>query len=108
MDAISQFRDAIQSTGLVPPDVIVPDVLYRFPGLDKSPSNTAGRCKLFADGLGGWFQDYSTGLSENWQAARATPYSPAEREAFMRQVSPEPEPGAWQYERDYSTDLEGL
>ena len=84
---ISAFRDAILSTGLNPPDVIVPGVLYRFPGLDKPKSSTAGACKMFTDGNGGWFQDFSSGIDETWQAARQTSYSPAEREAFMRQIA---------------------
>ena len=82
-----QFKDAIRSTGLVPPDHIVPGVLYRFPGLDKSKSNTAGRCKMFNDGVGGWFQDLASGIEGNWQAARKASYSQAEREAFMRQLA---------------------
>ena len=82
-----QFKDAIRSTGLVPPDYIVPGVLYRFPGIDKPKSNTAGRCKMFNDGMGGWFQDLASGINENWQVARKTSYSQAEREAFMRQLA---------------------
>ena len=82
-----QFKDAIRSTGLIPPDHIVPGVLYRFPGLNKPKSNTAGACKMFNDGVGGWFQDFTSGIDEHWQVARKTSYSQAEREAFMRKIA---------------------
>jgi putative DNA primase/helicase len=86
-DALSQFRDAMQATGLEPPDVIEPGKLHRFPGIGKRNGNTAGWCKLFADGLGGSFGDWSSGFSENWQAKRDRPFSTVEREAFKRHVA---------------------
>ncbi len=85
-NAISQFRDAIHAAGLKPPDVIEPGKLHRFPGVGKRNGNTAGWCKLFDDGLGGCFGDWSSGLSENWQAKRDKPFSKSERVAFMRRV----------------------
>lgn len=80
------FQDAIRSAGLQPPDVIEPGKFHKFPGEGKGSRNTAAWCKLFPDGIGGIFGDYSTGLSADWQAKRDKPYTPAEREAFMRQV----------------------
>ncbi len=85
-DALSQFRDAIQAGGLEPPNTIEPGKLHRFPGTGKNKGNTAGWCKLFDDGLGGCFGDWSTGLSKNWQAQREKPFSQTERAAFMRRV----------------------
>ena len=85
-DALFNFRDAIRAAGLEPPDVIEPGKLHRFPGNGKRNGNTAGWCKLFDDGLGGCFGDWSTGLSETWQAKRDKPYSKAERAAFARRV----------------------
>jgi len=85
-DAISQFRDAIRAAGLEPPDVIEPGKLHRFPGVGKRNGNTAGWCKLFDDGLGGCFGDWSSGFTENWQAKRDKPFSQSERTAFMRRV----------------------
>lgn len=85
-DAISQFRDAIRAAGLEPPDVIEPGKLHRFPGVGKRNGNTAGWCKLFDDGLGGCFGDWSSGFTENWQAKRDKPFSQSERAAFMRRV----------------------
>ncbi|OIQ83195.1 DNA primase TraC [mine drainage metagenome] len=85
---IDQFKSAIRAYGMTPPDVIVPGRIefYRFPGDGKHGSNKAGWCKLFADGRGGIFGDYSTGLSESWQAAHDKPCTKAETEAFKRQV----------------------
>ena len=80
------FQDAIRSAGLQPPDVIEPGKFHKFPGKGKRNSNRAAWCKLFPDGIGGIFGDYSTGLSADWQAKRETPYTPDEREAFKRQV----------------------
>lgn len=86
-DSISQFRDAIRADGLQPPDVIEPGKFHKFPGDGKRKGNTAAWCKLFPDGKGGIYGDYSTGLSADWQAHRETPYTPAERETFKRQIA---------------------
>ncbi len=85
-DAISQFRDAILANGLRPPDVIKPGKFFRFPGTNKRQSNRAGWCIFFDDGRGGAFGDWSSGLSEFWQAKSSKPYSRAERVAFSNQV----------------------
>ena len=81
------FQDAIRAAGLQPPDVIEPGRFHKFPGEDKGKSNRAAWCKLFPDGAGGIFGDYSTGLSADWQAKRETPYTATEREAFKRHVA---------------------
>jgi putative DNA primase/helicase len=87
MNPTEQFRDVIRAAGLQPPDVIEPGKFHKFPGEGKRNGNTAAWCKLFADGIGGIFGDYSTGLSTGWQANRETPYTQAERETFMRDVA---------------------
>ena len=84
---MSTFREAILAAGLNPPDVIEPGKFHRFPGEGKRPNNEAGWCKLFLDGNGGVFGDYSTDFSANWQAKRETPYNPAEHETFKRQIA---------------------
>jgi putative DNA primase/helicase len=76
-----------RSTGLEPPAVIEAGKLHRFPGIGKRNGNTAGWCKLFADGLGGCFGDWSSGFSEHWQAKRDQPFTPAERDVFERHVA---------------------
>ena len=66
------FLDAIQSAGLVPPHLILPEKWERFPGLGKNISNKAGYCFLFADCKGGVFGDFSTGFEATWQDGGAT------------------------------------
>lgn len=85
-DYVISFRQAIESHGLQPGD-IEPGRLHRFPGANKSGSNRAAWAKMFEDGRGGVFGDYSTGLSESWQAEFEKPITPAEREAFRRNVT---------------------
>lgn len=80
------FHDAIRAAGLNPPDVIEPGRFYRFNGDGKRNGNTAGWCKLFADGEGGIFGDWSTGLSEHWQAKRDKPMSAVERNAWRKKI----------------------
>lgn len=86
-DATSQFRDAMSAVGLEPPNVIELGRVQRFPGVGKRHGNTAGWCKLFDDGLGGCFGDWSSGFSESWQAKRDKPFSPLERDALKRHVA---------------------
>lgn len=81
------FFEAMQAAGLTPPEHIEPDRFYRFPGIGKRNGNTAGWGKLFPDGLGGVYGDYSTGLSESWQADREKPLTETERAAFRQQVT---------------------
>lgn len=87
IDAISQFRDAMRAAGLQPPERIEPGKLQRFPGAGKGNGNKAGWCKMFDDGLGGCFGDWSSGLSENWQAPRSKPLLPSEFDAFKRHLA---------------------
>jgi putative DNA primase/helicase len=86
IDTFSNFHDAIRVAGLEPPDVIEPGKLHRFPGKGKRPSNRAGWCLLFNDGLGGCFGDWSTDFSETWRVKRDKPYSRIERAAFAHRV----------------------
>ena len=87
INAISQFRNAIHAAGLEPPEVIEVGRMHRFPGFGKHNGNTAGWCKLFDDGLGGCFGDWSSGLSETWQAKRDKPFSQSERTAFIQRLN---------------------
>jgi putative DNA primase/helicase len=86
MTAAEQFRKAIAAAGLRPPDVIEAGKLHRFPGIGKRDGNTAGWCKLFADGLGGCFGDWAEDISEHWQANPDKPFTTAEREAFSHHI----------------------
>ena len=87
IDAISQFQVAMRAVGLEPPEVIEAGKLQRFPGIGKRNSNTAGWCIFFEDGLGGCFGDWSSGLSEQWQANRVRPFTANELTDFKRRVA---------------------
>ena len=79
---IEQFRTTLLAAGLIPPKVIKPGWFHRFPGIDKKPGDDAGWCKLFEDGCGGVFGDFSSGLDGHWQVETERPNSEAERAAF--------------------------
>ncbi len=86
-NGVNEFREAIAAAGLIPPTAIEPGKFHKFPGEGKGNRNTAAWCKLFPDSMGGIFGDYSTGLSDDWQAKREKPFSASEREAFKRHVA---------------------
>ena len=83
---IEQFREAIISAGLEPPDRIEMGKFIRFPGAGKNGRNRAGWCQLFPDGCGGIFGDWATGLNQTWQAKRDKPYTAQDRTEFDRMV----------------------
>lgn len=85
IEHVEAFRQAIERHGLRPGD-IEPGRLHRFPGADKGNDNRAGWARMFEDGQGGVFGDWSTGLSGIWQAEQIKPMTPAEQEAFRRKV----------------------
>jgi putative DNA primase/helicase len=87
MSNLSDFYAAMCSHGLQPPEYIEPGRFHRFPGQDKRRGNKAGWCVFFHDGTGGSFGDWSTGLNENWQAQRETPYTASERAEFRQRVA---------------------
>ena len=84
---ILQFIEAMQIAGLTPPSNIEPDKIYRFAGAGKGKANKAAWCKLFADGSGGVYGDYSTGLSTSWHATRDAPLTALQRDAFKQQMA---------------------
>lgn len=88
-DAIELFKEAMQSTDLNPPDTIKPGKFHRFPGIGKKPGDDAGWCKLFDDGCGGVFGDFSTGLDKHWQAETERTYTTEERHAFQQRCESE-------------------
>ena len=83
-EAITGFRAAIKAAGLIPPEYIKPGSFHRFPGANKSASNSAGWCLLFDDSKGGAFGDWSTDLSETWQARK--PADEAERREWAAKI----------------------
>ena len=89
LNPTQQFRDAIKAAGLIPPDAIEPGKLHRMPGMGKAGSNSAAWCKLFDDGIGGVFGDFSSGFESSWQAEREAKYSEAELAAFKARIAEE-------------------
>src|SRR5688572_15042849 len=83
---VDEFRDVIRAAGYEPPDNLVPGVFHRFPAIGKRHSNSSAWAKLFPDGAGGIYGDFSTGFSEQWQARRDRPMSLIEREGYREEI----------------------
>jgi len=67
--ANDQFRDAIRSAGLIPPDMIEPDgSLHRFPSNGKLGDDAGWYALHDGDIPAGSFGDWRTGLSQTWRA----------------------------------------
>lgn len=86
-NSLYDFQAAIHTAGMTPPEYIEPGKMHRFAGAGKRPSNRAGWCLLFDDGLGGCFGDWSTGLNDTWQAKHDKAYTQAEHAAFIQRVT---------------------
>ena len=69
MTSTDQFREAIRSAGLEPPDIIKADGKLRRFASNGKRSDDAGRYVLHGDGIpAGAFGDWRTGISESWRA----------------------------------------
>ncbi|MBE0624408.1 MAG: DUF927 domain-containing protein [Burkholderiales bacterium] len=86
-DSVGQFRDAIRSAGLVPPEAIDADgKLHRFASNGKR-GDDAGFYVLHAEGIpAGSFGDWRTGLSQSWQADLGRSLTPAEEAAHRTKL----------------------
>lgn len=86
-DAIDQFRDAIHSAGLIPPDMIEPDgKLHRFAS-NGTRGDDAGWYVLHPDGIAtGVFGDWRTGIFNTWHAKRDRPLTETEQRALHEQI----------------------
>ena len=84
---IEQFREAIRSAGLEPPDTIEADgKLHRFPSNGKQ-GDDAGWYVLHGDGIpAGSFGDWRTGVSEPWRADIDRTLTPSEEAAHRAKV----------------------
>lgn len=98
---MTDFREAILSTGLNPPLDIPMGKWVRFAGIGKKDSNKAGWAFMFPDGLGGIFGDYSSDLSEVWQAAKVNTYTPEEMVDFKAMVEKSKREAEEQREKEY-------
>lgn len=69
INPIEQFRQAIQSAGLTPPDVIEADGKLRRFASNGKRGDDAGWYVLYGDGIpAGIFGDWRTGISQTWRA----------------------------------------
>lgn len=83
-DAIQQFKEAMYSVGMTPPESIEPDgQLKRFASGDKQ-NDKNGWYVLHSDGIpAGAFGDWSKGISQNWQANIDRALTPSEIRAHQ-------------------------
>lgn len=87
INPIEQFRSAIQSAGLIPPDLIEPDgKLHRFASNGKH-GDDAGWYSLHGDGIpAGSFGDWRNGFSQTWRADIGRKLTPTEDAAHRAKV----------------------
>jgi len=85
-DAIQDFRAFCESHGGQPGEIIADGIKKRSGTVDKPKSKNFSYC-LFADGLGGWCLNWSSGNGiQHWKSERRTHLSPAEREAIAESI----------------------
>lgn len=86
-DAIEQFRDAIRSAGLNPPEVIEAGKLHRFRVEGDKPGTKNGWYVLHPDGLpAGSFGSWKTGETQYWCAKNKHALTEIERKAYQRRM----------------------
>jgi putative DNA primase/helicase len=86
-DALDQFRQAIRSAGLIPPDMIEPDGKLRRFSSNGKRGDDAGWYVLHGDGIpAGSFGDWRNGLSESWRVDIGRKLTPAENAAHRAKV----------------------
>ncbi len=87
MIELDQFRDAIRSAGLEPPDAIEADGKLRRFASNGKRGDDAGWYVLHGDGIpAGCFGDWRTGVSESWRADSSRTLTPAEDAAHRAKV----------------------
>lgn len=87
LDALSQFRDAIQAAGLTPPDTIEADGKLRRFASNGKRGDDAGWYLLHGDGIpAGGFGCWRDGLSQTWRADIGRTLTPAEEAAHRAKV----------------------
>ena len=87
-DAIEQFRAAIQSAGLTPPEVIEADGKLRRFASNGERGDDAGWYLLYPDGIpAGAFGDWRSGTRETWRADIGRKLSQAEEAAHRARVA---------------------
>jgi putative DNA primase/helicase len=84
--ANDQFKAALLQNVGHAPEYIEPGILMRF-ATSARHGDTAGYCKLWPDGLGGFYGDFRTGTFGTWSAVERNRLAPSERLRFERQLS---------------------
>lgn len=84
MIAPQSLVEAMAAHGLTPPEHIEPGRIQRFAGAGKRNGNKAGWLQVFDDCEGAAYGDWSTGLSETWQAKK--PQNEADQKRWLEQV----------------------
>ena len=96
---VEQFRDAIRSAGLEPPDMIEADGKLRRFASNGKRGDDAGWYILHGDGIPtGTFGDWRTGVKQTWRADIGREFTPAEEAAHRAKVE------AMRRERDAEED----
>jgi putative DNA primase/helicase len=86
-DVIEQFRAAMQSTGLIPPEAIEADGKLRRFASNGKRSDDSGWYLLHGDGIpAGAFGDWRSGVSETWRADMGRKLSQGEETAHRARV----------------------
>lgn len=84
---IEQFHDAIQSSGLTPPETIEADGKLRRFASNGRRNDDAGWYLLHGDGIpAGSFGDWRTGLTQSWRADVGRTLTPAEEAEHRAKV----------------------
>lgn len=87
-DPVEEFRAAIHSAGLNPPEVIAPDgKLHRFAS-NGQRGDDAGWYVFHSDGIAaGTFGDWRTGISETWREDVGRKLAPIEEQAYRERIA---------------------
>ena len=83
---MADFQPTIVYAGFTPPDHIAPGIYYRYPGLNKKPSNRAGWCLLFDDLKAGVYGDFSSGIKWTWFDGNSRDLTLDERLKLRQQI----------------------
>ena len=82
-----QFRDAIQSAGLIAPADITPDGKLRRFSSNGKKSDDSGWYVLHSEGIpAGSYGDWRTGISQSWRADVGRALSPQEETAHQVRI----------------------
>ncbi|AXA92711.1 AAA family ATPase [Massilia sp. YMA4] len=86
--AVSQFRAAIEATGLTPPEIVADGVLRRFDADDEKKGKKSAWYILYGEGVpAGAFGNWKTGHSEKWCGKSDQALTPTERTDHLAKIA---------------------